>query len=167
MLICICVYIYKYITTDLFLEYFRHWKRGTSLSDQTVPHQVFLWCFLFHRYLFFVFVLFFISTSTLWNYSRSTSRFTAPPNSKRTSSSAVHGTSKKNKWKRKQKGWVFKPSKICVAWQLYVQKKCNQEKLSLWHNHCFLCCIDSKMFKFKKKRKGKKTLGKRSIFVQR
>lgn len=39
-------------------------------------------------------------------------------------------------------------------------KKCNQEKLSLWHNHCFLCCIDGKMFKWKKKEKKKKHLEK-------
>lgn len=131
MLICICVYIYKYITTDLFLEYFRHWKRGTSLSDQTVPHQVFFnsefyGVFFFKDIFLFSFFFFFRFSFRPWlceitldqpadSQHLQTQKEPAPQQ-------FMGPQKKKNKWKRKQKGWVFKPSKMCVAWQLYVQK---------------------------------------------
>lgn len=155
MLICICVYIYKYISTDLFLEYFQHWKRETSLSDQTgVPQLSFM--VFFHTYLrvFLHLDRDFIKINPANQQNRSSSKQPA---------SQQFETSKKRKTKKVK---TLKPSKIYVLLGNCMFKKCNQEKLSLWHNHCFLCCIDGKIFKWEKKRK-KKTLGKRSIFVQR
>lgn len=46
---------------------------------------------------------------------------------------------------------------MCCLAIICSKNKCNQEKLSLWHNHCFLCCIDGKMFEFKKWEKKKNT----------
>lgn len=61
----------------------------------------------------------------------------------------------KNMWMRKKKKKVetLNPPKCVCCLAICMFKKCNQEKLSLWHNHCFLCCIDSKMFKWKKEKK--------------
>lgn len=77
---------------------------------------------------------------------RSTSRIPAALNSKRTSFSTVYGISKSyERWQnKKKKVKTLNPPKCMCCLAIVCSKKCNQEKLILWHNHCFLCCIDSK-----------------------
>ena len=154
-------------------------KRETSLSDQNCSTTQ---SFITERVFFCFFDLDFIKINP-W----STSRIAAALNSKEPASfSAVYGTSEKEKKKEKKKEQEEKKQKImgeekkikvktlnppkcmcCLA--IVCSKSVIRKKLSLWHNHCFLCCIDSKMFKWKKKEKEtkKKHLEKRSIFVQR
>lgn len=50
-------------------------------------------------------------------------------------------------------------SNVCVCLAI-VCWKCIQEKLSLRHNHCFLCCIDGKVQEKEKSTKKKNTLKK-------
>ena len=76
---------------------------------------------------------------------------------------------KKKTWKRKKqnkkKVKTLNPPKCMCCLAIVCSKSVIRKKLRLWHNHCFLCCIDSKMFKWKKKKKKKKTLEKKVLFL--
>ena len=178
MLICICVYIYKYISTDLLLEYLQQSKEG----DKSFRPK------LFHDSEFYYWEGFFCFFRP-WLYKNQ-----SLINQQNRSSSELKGTSfflgslwdlrkreKKKKKKKKEqeekkqkimgeekkiKVKTLNPPKCMCCLAIVCSKSVIRKKLSLWHNHCFLCCIDSKMFKWKKKRKRnkKKTLGKKIYF---
>ena len=67
---------------------------------------------------------------------------------------------------KKIKVKTLNPPKCMCCLAIVCSKSVIRKKLSLWHNHCFLCCIDSKMFKWKKKEKEtKKNTWKKDLFL--
>lgn len=141
MLICICVYIYKYIINTSGVDWKIWGGQRVFRTELLRSFTEFFFSFFFHEYpkrgwFFSHLDKNLTSTSSLWDVTKT--------------------TMKERKQKKVQ---VFKALRHVVLslWQIYVGEVCNQEEPSSRHNHRFLCCIDGKKKCSSWKWKRKKT----------
>lgn len=143
LFICICVYIHKYILTDLFLIHFQHWKRQTPHTNLD-----FLGGFLV--------ILFHVKLKK--KKMKQTSRITAARYLEEPASWQHLWDLKKKERKKKRQLFVDFDPPNCVAWHLCVWIQRDQKRLSSWHNHCFLSHKEQNLQLRGGKRKKKKNL---------